>query len=273
MFCPKCGTKFQDGQQYCMVCGTKLQIPPELQQQSDQPAPQATQQQVASPQVTQPQPTRPQVTPARSAEHPSRQYHAEDIIADPDEDMAGQGEHEPQHRSSATVSKPNRPANQPSQRSKTESKPNLPLNWFKFVIYFGMWAWGFASIASGVIVFTGGHYNLGDPSRAMTDLIYEAFPRLSTFDHAFGAGMIIVGVMLIVTRFKLAAFREKGYDDLFTWSVLYLVAEGGYIGSLLSLTNASVEPEGILGMIFILVVFGAMNVIYFKRRKQLFNKK
>lgn len=268
MFCPKCGTKFQDGQQFCMVCGTRLQIPPELQQQSDQPAPQATQQ-VASPQAPQPLATRPQVTSEQPAEQPSRQYHAEDIIANPDEDMAG----EPQYRPGATVSKPNRPASQPSQRSKTESKPNLPLNWFNFVIYFGMWAWGFASIASGVIVFTGRHYNLGNPSRAMTDLIYEAFPRLSTFDHAFGAGMIIVGVMLIVTRFKLAAFREKGYDDLFTWSVLYLVAEGGYIGSLLSLTNASVEPEGILGMIFILVVFGAMNVIYFKRRKQLFNKK
>ena len=62
------------------------------------------------------------------------------------------------------------PYQQPYQQSGIQN--TLPMNWHKFLVYFGLWAGAVLNLINGFLLLTGSHY--GDEK----ELVYYFFPKL-----------------------------------------------------------------------------------------------
>ena len=83
----------------------------------------------------------------------------------------------------------------------------MPMKWHKYLIYFSLWAAAVMNVIAGVAALTGSVYVLrgADP-----EMIYRSYEGLKTFDVMLGLTDIVLAVLLIVTRFALAGYKENG---------------------------------------------------------------
>lgn len=150
--------------------------------------------------------------------------------------------------------------------------PVLPMKWFKFLIYFSLFAGAVMNVVSGVMTMTGGHYEMyGD---GMADRVYDQFPGLMTLDIACGVCTLICAVLALVARFRLAGYRKDGPGML---AALYIV---GGVFNLAYLAGAYfILPEAVFNAIdatsyftsfAISMAMASINIAYFKKRAALF---
>lgn len=142
------------------------------------------------------------------------------------------------------------------------------MRWYKFLIYFALFASCVLNALSGLSLVTGLIY--GD-SR---ELVYLVFGSLRVVDLLIGIAMIALAVFDIVVRQKLAHFRSNGprfllllYVASIVVSLLYLILATAIVGDwiLSSDTISQYATNTILSVVMILV-----NNIYFKKRASLF---
>ncbi len=143
-----------------------------------------------------------------------------------------------------------------------------PMKWYKFIIYFQLFAAMVLNIISGISAFTGAQY--GDD----TGLVYYYYDGLKTVDILMGIACILLAVGDLVARQKLSGFKR----DAIRWylgvmaatavvTVVYLIAVCAVTG--LSVTN--VMGQGNLRIsIWTAVVMIAVNYTYFQKRRNMF---
>ena len=129
--------------------------------------------------------------------------------------------------------------------------PRRGMKWFKFIIYFQLWA--------GMLV------NL-----VTAEMVYRVFPALQPLDIVMGVVCLALAVYAVVVQRALAKFRAKGpmmyylmYIVNTAATVLYLLIGSIIIGQ--SAFTAEVAGS-IIGSIVMLFV----NIPYFNNRKHLF---
>ena len=156
-----------------------------------------------------------------------------------------------------------------NDQSIRDNRPDLPMNWYKFLIYFFLWVSAAVNIMSGVQYILGGQ----------TEEMLEAFPILSTIDLFYGVLTLGMGALALFTRFALANYRKNAPAltvGLFTYG---LVISLGYNALVLSLTSSAYDPveliitgmsAGTLVMLNLALI--VCNHLYFKKRRRLFNK-
>ena len=156
-----------------------------------------------------------------------------------------------------------------NDQSIRDNRPDLPMNWYKFLIYFFLWVSAAVNIMSGVQYILGGQ----------TEEMLEAFPILSTIDLFYGVLTLGMGALALFTRFALANYRKNAPAltvGLFTYG---LVISLGYNALVLSLTFSAYDPveliitgmsAGTLVMLNLALI--VCNHLYFKKRRRLFNK-
>lgn len=141
------------------------------------------------------------------------------------------------------------------------------MKWFKFIIYFQLFASAVINVFSSIMVFTGAHYGGNAAS------VYSYFPGLRIIDIMFGIVCLVLAGFAIYTRQRLAKFFRDG-------PMLYFVLLGVNIaGSIIYLLSASMAtgmPFGQLmtpreigsdiGYVILLLV----NMSYFNKRADLF---
>jgi len=146
----------------------------------------------------------------------------------------------------------------------------LPMRWYKFLIYFFLWISAAVNIMSAYFYVTGG---------AQTEEVLAQFPILKTIDLFYGILTLGMGVLALFTRFALANYKRNApklivglYCYGFAISAVYNVA-------VLSLTSAIYEPVDfiIMGMsvgtsVIMNAVLIGCNYVYFKKRRRVFNK-
>ena len=142
----------------------------------------------------------------------------------------------------------------------------VKMKWFKFLIYFALWAGGILSILSSFNYLTG--TILGVDSDA--ELIYAYYPLLRALHMFCGLECIAYGAFVIYTRYRLAQFRRNGPACLYAlyvsqFAVLLLVQ---CVTSLI--LGEWVEGYSFLGNALSYGIFLAINVSYFRKRKYLF---
>ena len=148
----------------------------------------------------------------------------------------------------------------------TEQKYNLGLKWYKFLIYFSLWAGAILHFITGISVLTGAQY-LNEGVQA--EMVYDAFPGLKSVDTFYGLILIAFAVYQIVVRFYLARFKAIAPKMLISTYIIAIVCELFYgmvaseiIGqSLMSDIISSLTPS---------VVMLIINYKYFKNRKECF---
>ena len=142
--------------------------------------------------------------------------------------------------------------------------PQRGMKWFKFIIYFQLWAGMLVNLVTAGKYFTGAYYE------GNAEMVYRFFPALQPLDIVMGVVFLALAVYAVVVQRALAKFRAKGpmmyylmYIVNTAVTVIYLIIGSIIIGQ--SAFTAEVAGS-IIGSIVMLFV----NIPYFNNRKHLF---
>ncbi len=144
----------------------------------------------------------------------------------------------------------------------------IPMKWFKFLIYFALWAGAAMNVLNGIAFLTGASY--GD----MKELVYAFYKDSQTIGIVVGIASIALGVLDIAARFSLAKYKKAGpklltsvYAGAIAVNLIYV------IGTIAVLPQMIVEELNYTNAISGCVMGAVMIVvdhIYFKKRSHLF---
>lgn len=82
--------------------------------------------------------------------------------------------------------------------------PRRGMKWFKFIIYFQLWAGMLVNLAAAGKYFTGAYYE------GNAEMVYRFFPALQPLDIVMGVFCLALAVYAVVVQRALAKFRAKG---------------------------------------------------------------
>ena len=86
-----------------------------------------------------------------------------------------------------------------------------PMKWYKFLIYFALFAGPILNLISGFNLITGSVYD------GRADYVYRVFDGLDTLDTFMGLGVLALAALGLYTRFRLAGFYSNG-PKLLLWT-------------------------------------------------------
>ena len=141
------------------------------------------------------------------------------------------------------------------------------MKWFKFIIYFQLFASAVISVITAITMFTGAHY------QGQADMVYRYFPGLKGLDVFYGIALIALAAFAIVTRQNLAKFRKNGPRFYFiliiaslALALIYSIAGSSILNVSLGEVMDGSSVGSLIGNIALLII----NIIYFKKREDLF---
>ena len=162
-----------------------------------------------------------------------------------------------------------------SQRSHSKPCPgyagDYPMAWFKFLIYFMLFANAAINIFTAVTYLTGSVYLGEDMTMSDVEALYMFYPTAKMIDVIYGVLLIALAAYAIFTRFQLSGFKRRGPFLFILMYVLNLV-----IGLLYSISIMFTLEAGLLDFISLVppiitsVVMIFVNVVYFRKREELF---
>jgi len=160
----------------------------------------------------------------------------------------------------------------PEQAAAPEAPiaPVYPMKWYKFLIYFSLFASAVLNALASIGYFTGSMYFSQSNGQVTADMVYHTFPALRGLDIAYGVFLLAFASLAIVTRQKLAGYKYDApkfvtifYATLLIGVVAYNVIAGSLTGSF---AISSIAPSVIINAIMLIA-----NRKYFKKRDELFN--
>ena len=140
----------------------------------------------------------------------------------------------------------------------------LEMKWFKFLIYFGLFAGAVLNCLSAILQITGAVYE------ESAEVVYIFFPELKFFDIFYTILLLALAVLQIFTRFQLSGFKKNGpklilivYSAAAVISLLYGIVASVILHEFLFNANMIIS-------IIVPVVMVVLNKIYFDKRKDMF---
>lgn len=146
--------------------------------------------------------------------------------------------------------------------------PEIGMKWFKFLIYFLLFADALSLIAGGIRDLTGGISRGG---------IYEDYAILKPVDIASGILLLAIAACCVFTRFQLAGFKKNAPKMLYSCSLASSLVSSAYevvcliviAGSGADVNVFSSVSDIIVGVVST-VIYILLSAFYFDRRKHLF---
>ena len=148
-------------------------------------------------------------------------------------------------------------------------KQIVPLKWYKFIIYFQLFAGGILDFANAFGYFTGNNY--GEES----EMVYATYGWLYLLDKVWGCVLVITGVFCFKVRQDLANFRVEGPSRYLYLAGINFFGSFIYTICFIMITDTSMDSLLLIRpFIYILVgiVFICLNKAYFDNRKFLFTE-
>ena len=146
----------------------------------------------------------------------------------------------------------------------------LPMGWYKFLIYVALWFSAAANIFGAIPYLTG---------TSQTEEMLAQFPVLSSLDLFYGVLTLGMGALAVYTRFALARYKKNAPALIVGLYAYGLIISLGYNAVVIAITASTyTQVDGIIMVMSIgisAIINAAMvicNHIYFKKRKRLFNK-
>ena len=146
------------------------------------------------------------------------------------------------------------------EKKQEEVRPDeeLPMNWYKFVIYFEIWSGFVMYLIMGFVLLTG--YD--------NEFMYYRYPELQNVNVSFSLIFFAIAVWVLMIRQKLVKFKKDSSDSYIICSIISNVVLLIYNIIICDVINTNVAEY--------VVNFAAMAVVtaceyfYFKKRKHLF---
>ena len=158
----------------------------------------------------------------------------------------------------------------PAANTQLQTTQELPMKWYDFLVRYGLWIAGILVSGIGIIQLLGLPYVM----RGMDSmLIYAQYPLLMILDLIYGVICLGLGILFIICRFRMNAFKEKSprllyysYALCIITAILYSFIAGRILG---------IPARDLFGFYEVLQLLGtaagvALNVIYFNKREHLF---
>ena len=236
MFCQNCGKAVDNDVQFCPNCGVKL-MSNAASQQSQYQAPQSQYQQ-SQYQAPQPQYQQSQYQ-APQSQYQQSQYQAP----------------QPQYQ-------------QPQYQTPQIQQPELGMGWFKFLIYFSLFAGAVLNALTGISMLTGTIYG------SLADEVYDLFEDLQAFDMAIGVAMLAIAAMGIYVRFRLSGYHKNGPAMLNILYVAAAIVQLVYVIGVYAMLpedgKDALNLSSTFSSIAVSIAMVAVNTKYFKNREHLF---
>ena len=142
------------------------------------------------------------------------------------------------------------------------------MGWFKFLIYFALFAGAILNVLQGILLLTGANYD------GAVELVYAVFSDLEIVDMGCGIALIALAVLQIITRFRLAGFKRGAgglvmlcYAAIVVIEIAYIA---GFAASVPEYVFESVDISSAISSIVMSVAMLVVNATYFGKRKALF---
>jgi hypothetical protein len=151
--------------------------------------------------------------------------------------------------------------------------PALTMKWYKFLIYFLLFAVAVLNVIGGINALTGANYTVSGEN--VSKLVYALYPSLKTVDIIYGIACILLGIYQVSIRFQLAKYKTNAPKALFGMYVANAIIVAIYSFSVLGIVPTEVVSHSELTGQAIGAIIGAgvmiwLNKIYFDKRKHLF---
>lgn len=151
-------------------------------------------------------------------------------------------------------------------------RPEMPMKWYKFVIFFQLFAMAVLHFISGLSALIGGHY------QGMADTVYEMLPQMLPVDVIYGLVLIGIAAFALVVRSKLANWKACGprmYLILLSVNVVASLAYTIIVAAVLSGSELAAsytlnDYTSLISGTVTSVIMIVCNVVYFKKRAHLF---
>lgn len=156
-------------------------------------------------------------------------------------------------------------------RQEVEQQPVIippPMKWFKFLIYFSLFAGAVLNFINGVTTILGVQYG------EYAEQVYAAFESLQAFDIFCGIYLILLAIFTIYVRFRLSGFRKNGpklfmfvYIAIIVFSIIQLA------GSMAILPRESwgdLNFTSVTTSIITNITYMVINYTYLHKRAHLF---
>ena len=148
----------------------------------------------------------------------------------------------------------------------------LPMKWFKFLIYFALWASAVLNALTAFSLLTGSVYGTDGEAK----LVYALFEDMKTLDTICGVLLLALVAWTIYTRFQLAGFKAKApayltimYGGVIAFNLIYII---GCISALPEYIVEAIDHTAYISSIVSSAAIMFVNISYFKKRAHLFNK-
>ncbi|MBR4132427.1 MAG: hypothetical protein IKT99_05565 [Oscillospiraceae bacterium] len=152
-----------------------------------------------------------------------------------------------------------------------ETVSGLSMRWHLFLVHIALWVVGACLVLLGILLLSGMQYLAQGMAPGA---VYGQFVALNIIDVVYGIVLILLGVLCIITRFRLNAFRKNGPRTLYVTHALIALCTVAYsilssiaVGTPASRLVGFAEIGSLAGMI--LGVY--LHVLYYKKRDYLFN--
>lgn len=283
MFCKKCGREISQGTLFCPDCGSRIDLDTVLSNNDvANPENRAKSAQEATAPVSESTPVSENAPVEEAAPAPESEpvNEAATEAAPAKESAPIDPTHTPGYsptrgyiNSQANNSAPSPTRGFTPNQSSTSAvppKPDMPMGWFKFLIYFSLFAGGILNIISAFPMLTGTTYGSSEDAQ----LVYTVFEGIQTIDVIYGLLCIALGIFQIYTRFRLAGFHENG-PKLLIGSYIGVVAINlfYYIGLHAVIPAefmSEIDTGSIITSIITSAILAFINYSYFKKRDHLF---
>ncbi len=146
-----------------------------------------------------------------------------------------------------------------------------PMKWYKFLIYFSLFAGAVLNFIAAMLYITGAVYPATSGGQATAQLVYETFgSSLKTVDVLYGIVLLCLAAFGIVTRFKLSSFKKEAPVCLYVVYIADVVFMLIYSIAVTATTDVLSISASDISSITATVIMVILNYIYFKKRQDLF---
>lgn len=150
--------------------------------------------------------------------------------------------------------------------------PELPMKWFKFIIYAQLFLSALSLVFSGFMKITGLEYG------ADAEYFYYFCPPIKVIDIVYGLLLLAVAALAIVIRQKLAHYKAGAPNIYIAYPAILAAVNFAYIiaqiVALAGVSSIEMDIAVIIGQIWGSIlqcgILIPVNYVYFKKRRHLF---
>ncbi|MGM9642767.1 MAG: hypothetical protein ACI3XI_06115 [Eubacteriales bacterium] len=146
----------------------------------------------------------------------------------------------------------------------------LPMGWYKFLVNFLLWANAAINLLSAVSYLN---------ASAHTEEVYAQYPLLAPLDTVYGVLTVGMGVLALAAALSLRKYKKSGPVLAVALYAYGMAISLGYNIIGICILRATYEPVDYIITVMSVIVSASVsatlalcNLVYFKKRRHLFNK-